>query len=67
MTSRRSAFLDAAIGVLERAAAAKSQRMRALKFLRSRLQGQAPQAGDAGERTDQGAADRPKTPRPAKR
>jgi len=31
------------------------------------LQGQPPQAGDAGDHTGQGAADRPKTPRPAKR
>jgi len=65
--AKNPSILDAAIRTLERAAPADSQRLRALKFLRGMLQGQPPQAGDAGDHTGQGAADRPKTPRPAKR
>jgi hypothetical protein len=63
---KKSSFLDTAIGVLERAAP-KSQRVQALNFLRGKLQGQAPQAGDAADRPTKGAPDHHTMPRPTKR
>jgi hypothetical protein len=57
--------LDAAISVLERAAPAGNQRVRALKFLRGTLQGQASQA-DA-DRAANGGSEHLPMPRPAKR
>jgi hypothetical protein len=66
VTSKISSLFDAAIGVLERAAPAQNQRVRALKFLRGRLHGQPPDAGETADRPTNRAADHQTIKRPAK-